>query len=329
LLGWLNRKPLLEHTLPEPVSGKVGLWPKTGSVSLFGDFTVTRSALEKILLSWSTGKDSAWVLHLLAGRNVAGLITSFNTEADRVAMHAVRRSLAEAQARRIGLPLGNVGLPWPCSNAEYEAHMQEVWKRALGGTASATRISTNMTVLDLSSNAGLIGMGLLTINLLLGLLISVRYNPRKQWPHRRINIFRIHNWTAYVAISFILVHPMLLLFMSQPQFRVLDILWPLHSPGQTLYNSLGAVALYTGVFVVITSYFRFSLAHRLWKKFHYVAYVTAAVVMLHGILEDPNLKSLPPDVLDGEKILVEACCVLLIGATAWRVRYALRSKLKN
>ena len=58
-----------------------------------------------------------------------------------------------------------------------------------------------MTVIDLSSDAGLIGMVLLTINLLLGLLISLRFNPRKQWPHRPINIFKIHNWTAYFAIS--------------------------------------------------------------------------------------------------------------------------------
>jgi predicted ferric reductase len=183
-----------------------------------------------------------------------------------------------------------------------------------------------MTAIDLSSNAGLIGMGLLTLNVLLGLLISLRYNPRKKWPHRRVNIFQIHNWTAYIAISFILVHPLLLLFSSEPKFRILDILWPLHSPGQTLYNCLGATALYTALFVVITSYFRLSLAHRLWKNFHYVAYAVAVIVFTHGILEDPNLKSLPPDLLDGEKLLVEGCCALVIGATAWRVRYALRSK---
>jgi len=183
-----------------------------------------------------------------------------------------------------------------------------------------------MSAIDLSSDAGLIGMLLLTINLLLGLLISIRYNPRKHWPHRRINIFQIHNWTAYIAISVILLHPALLLFSSQPRFQVLDIVWPLHSPGETTYNCLGAIALYTALFVVITSYFRLSLAHRLWKKFHYAAYATAAVVFLHGILEDPNLKNLPPDLLDGEKLLIEACCLLVIGATAWRVRYAFRSK---
>jgi diphthamide synthase (EF-2-diphthine--ammonia ligase) len=87
--------------------------------------------LEKILLSWSSGKDSAWALHLLAGRNVVGLITSFNTQASRVAMHGVRRELAEAQAKRAGLPLWNVELPWPCSNTDYEERMRALCDQAL------------------------------------------------------------------------------------------------------------------------------------------------------------------------------------------------------
>jgi uncharacterized protein (TIGR00290 family) len=87
--------------------------------------------LEKILLSWSSGKDSAWALHLLAGRNVVGLITSFNTQASRVAMHGVRRELAQAQAQRTGLPLWSVELPWPCSNVEYEDRMRALCDQAL------------------------------------------------------------------------------------------------------------------------------------------------------------------------------------------------------
>ncbi len=77
----------------------------------------------RVLLSWSSGKDSAWTLHLLRQApdvEVVGLLTTFNEAADRVAMHAVRRSLVEAQARAAGLPLWAVHLPWPCSNAIYE-----------------------------------------------------------------------------------------------------------------------------------------------------------------------------------------------------------------
>jgi len=90
--------------------------------------------MRNVLLSWSSGKDSAWALHLLSQRNdlrVAGLITTFNHAADRVAMHAVRRNLAEAQAARAGLPLWPVELPWPCSNAVYEELMAALCKRAV------------------------------------------------------------------------------------------------------------------------------------------------------------------------------------------------------
>jgi uncharacterized protein (TIGR00290 family) len=89
--------------------------------------------LKKILLSWSSGKDSAWTLHLLRQNpdvRVVALLTSFNAEANRVAMHAVRRALVETQAARIGIPLWAVDLPWPCSNVEYEDRMRAACQRA-------------------------------------------------------------------------------------------------------------------------------------------------------------------------------------------------------
>jgi uncharacterized protein (TIGR00290 family) len=80
----------------------------------------------KILVSWSTGKDSAWTLHVLKQQYpgaAAGLLTTTNEAFDRVAMHAVRRELLEAQADAAGLPLHMLPLPWPCSNAQYESIM--------------------------------------------------------------------------------------------------------------------------------------------------------------------------------------------------------------
>ena len=80
----------------------------------------------KILVSWSTGKDSAWMLHVLNQHYpgaATGLLTTTNQAFDRVAMHAVRRELLEAQAGATGLPLHVVPLPWPCSNERYEAIM--------------------------------------------------------------------------------------------------------------------------------------------------------------------------------------------------------------
>jgi uncharacterized protein (TIGR00290 family) len=83
-------------------------------------------ARTKIWLSWSSGKDSAWALHELRASpdfEVTALLTTINREASRVAMHAVREELLEAQAAAAGLPLVKVPIPSPCSNAEYEQAM--------------------------------------------------------------------------------------------------------------------------------------------------------------------------------------------------------------
>ena len=86
----------------------------------------------KIVLSWSTGKDSAWTLRVLRREHpgaVAGLLTTINEAFDRVAMHAVRRELVSAQAEAVGVPLFAIDLPWPCSNEEYERRMGAAVKR--------------------------------------------------------------------------------------------------------------------------------------------------------------------------------------------------------
>jgi uncharacterized protein (TIGR00290 family) len=90
--------------------------------------------VKRILLSWSSGKDSAWSLHVLRQRaeyEVVGLLTTFNDAAGRVAMHSVRRELAEQQAAAAGLPLWSVPLPWPCSNEQYESLMAQTCARAV------------------------------------------------------------------------------------------------------------------------------------------------------------------------------------------------------
>jgi uncharacterized protein (TIGR00290 family) len=90
----------------------------------------------KLLLSWSSGKDSAWALHRLRQQGefeMVGLLTTFNQAFDRVAMHSTRRALVEAQARAAGLPLHAVPLPWPCSNAHYESAMRQACDTAVAG----------------------------------------------------------------------------------------------------------------------------------------------------------------------------------------------------
>jgi uncharacterized protein (TIGR00290 family) len=90
--------------------------------------------MKRVLLSWSSGKDSAWTLHTLRSDptiELCGLLTTVNTEFDRVAMHGVRRTVLEAQAGAAELPLWVVPLPWPCSNEIYEERMADVCRRAV------------------------------------------------------------------------------------------------------------------------------------------------------------------------------------------------------
>jgi uncharacterized protein (TIGR00290 family) len=87
----------------------------------------------KAILSWSSGKDSAWALHVLRERadvEVVALLTTINQAFDRVAMHAVRTELLRAQAEAAEVPLWPVAIPWPCSNDDYEAAMAAVMARA-------------------------------------------------------------------------------------------------------------------------------------------------------------------------------------------------------
>jgi uncharacterized protein (TIGR00290 family) len=94
----------------------------------------------KILLSWSSGKDSAWSLYKLRQRedvNVVGLLTTINTSFRRVAMHSTRCELLQAQANAARLPLWEVPLPWPCSNDAYEQAMSEICRTAVQQGISA------------------------------------------------------------------------------------------------------------------------------------------------------------------------------------------------
>lgn len=89
--------------------------------------------MKRALLSWSGGKDCAWALERLRGAPVSieVLLTTINEQADRVAMHGVRRELIEEQAHSMGIPLWIAPLPWPCPNARYEQVMAEVCRRAV------------------------------------------------------------------------------------------------------------------------------------------------------------------------------------------------------
>ncbi len=182
----------------------------------------------------------------------------------------------------------------------------------------------DITWIDLTSYVGLLAVGLLSLNVLMGLLLSTRYNPVARWPHRRIPLYDLHNWTGYAALGIVVVHPILLLFSATAKFGLLDILVPFWAPQQPLWNTIGAAAAYALMFVVTTSYFRVRIGIRFWKKLHFVAYAVTAAFFLHSIMTNPNLDDQPVDFTDGGKVFVEICTVLVAAAVAWRVAHGMR-----
>jgi len=181
-----------------------------------------------------------------------------------------------------------------------------------------------LTVLDLSAYVGLLAVGAVTLNLLLGMLMAFRYSPHRSWPHRRFNYFRLHNWSGYMALSVSLLHPAVLLLNKDPRFRLLDLLCPVRSPSQPLENTIGAVALYLLAFVVATSYLRLRLGRQLWKSFHFSIYFAAAALFFHSLSTAPGLKNDPIDWLDGGKLFVESCFLLIASISLLRLRHSRR-----
>ena len=185
------------------------------------------------------------------------------------------------------------------------------------------------TVLDLSAYVGLTAVGAVTLNMLLGTLMAFRYSPVRQWPHRRFNYFRLHNLSGYAALSLAVLHPIVLLFDKTAKFRVLDLLYPVHSPSQPLENTIGAVALYVVAIVVVTSYLRIRLGRRLWKSFHFTIYLAAAALFWHSLFTDPALKNSPVDYLDGGKLFVESCLAIIAILAALRCRHSVRRGVRS
>jgi len=184
------------------------------------------------------------------------------------------------------------------------------------------------SAIDISSVVGLTALGLFTAQILMGLLLSVGYNPIRQWPRQRwIKLFTFHNWLGYIGLTTAFIHPLILLGSTTAGFRLFDILVPIWSPTQPFENTLGAIAFYLIAFVVLTSYFRRVFGRHRWKQLHYTSYGAAVIFFVHGTLADPLLQNRPVDFIDAEKAYVEGCALLVAAATAWR--FARRRHLRR
>jgi predicted ferric reductase len=185
----------------------------------------------------------------------------------------------------------------------------------------------DITLLDLTAYIGLTAVGAITINMLLGIMMAFRYSPVRNWPHRRFNYFRLHSWTGYIALVVTLLHPLPLLLNKSPKFRVLDIIYPVHSPQQPLENTIGAFALYIIALIVVTSYLRIQLGRRTWKAFHFTVYLGAVALFYHSLFTDPDLRGAPIDWLDGGKVFVASCALITFVTSLLRARQARKKSL--
>ena len=178
-----------------------------------------------------------------------------------------------------------------------------------------------MDAKDLTTYFGLAAVYLLGVNVLLGLLMAARYNPWKRWPHRRINLLKLHNWTAYVALALSAAHPIPLLFLDKKRFNLFDIALPISSPEQPTINLLGAIALYLLAFTVVTSIYRAEIGRQRWKPLHYLTYVVALLLVIHGTLTDQHLDDSPVDILDAEKLGIIGIGIVVAAGAYFRFKW--------
>lgn len=190
-----------------------------------------------------------------------------------------------------------------------------------------------ISYLDISAGMGLCATGLLTFNFLLGMMLSTGYKKSPYWKKlpqqvKKLNIDDLHNWTAYVALLFVVMHPLFLLLDKRNKFTVTDIVLPLHAPKQPTIVLLGSLSLLALLIVIITTQkaIKRKMSFRLWKNIHLISYGTALLFLFHGLLMDPELKDRPTDWLDAEKFFSEFCLILLVSASIIRYKYYLRQK---
>ena len=185
-----------------------------------------------------------------------------------------------------------------------------------------------IALLDVSAVLGLFAMVTLTVNVLLGMLLSTGYKAQPLWKKlppwaKKIDVNTIHNWTAYLALLLVLLHPLFLVLDKTTKFTWIDIIYPVNAPKQKLFVVMGTLAMLALITVIITTQKKIKrkISFRAWKNIHLISYATAMLFIVHGLIMDPLLKDRPTDWLDGEKLLVEGCCIILVAATIARIQY--------
>jgi len=190
-----------------------------------------------------------------------------------------------------------------------------------------------MQTIDLSGTLGLIATIVLSLNVLLGMMLSTAYKNKKWWLKfpkkiRAINVNELHNYTAYIALVIVFAHVLIIPLDPSSKFTFIDIFCPLYAPHQSTIVFLGSISLMALLIVIITTQkiIKRKLSFRLWKNIHLISYGTCLLFIVHGLLMDPELKDRSTDWIDAEKLLSEVCGIILIIAFVIRYKYHLAVK---
>ena len=187
---------------------------------------------------------------------------------------------------------------------------------------------TLINTTELSGSFGLIATVVLTCNMLLGMMLSTSF-IKTNWGFKlpakikAVDINNLHNYTAYIALFFVLAHVVLIPLDATTQFTYWDIIWPIHAPHQANIVLIGAISFLALLIVIITTQkgVKRRIGFRIWKRIHLISYVTCLLFVVHGLLMDPLLKDRPTDWIDAEKLLSEICGLVLLFAFVIRYKY--------
>jgi len=190
-----------------------------------------------------------------------------------------------------------------------------------------------MDTIEISGVLGLTAMVVLTLNIVMGILLSTAYKKNAYWQKlpdkiKALKIIDFHNNTAYVALLIVFLHFIIIPLDPSSKFNFTHLLKPLTAPHQPLFVLLGVISFIAILIVVITTQkvIKNKLGTTTWRNIHVISYVTGLLFIVHGLVMDPLLKDRPIDFIDPEKLLVEACALLLIAAFIFRYKYKLSKK---
>ena len=196
---------------------------------------------------------------------------------------------------------------------------------------------SDVNYLDLSNVTGIFATGIISFNLLLGMMISTHYRKFPVWKKyekitRHINVLKIHNYTAFIGFGLVVLHVILLVMDQSSGFTIWSALYPVIAPHQPLFVTLGTLSFIALIVVAFTSVkiSRKALHYKVWKRIHFTSYAVVFLFLIHGIMIDQTLQDKPANPLDGEKMVSNISLLLLMIGGGFRIRYTLRHKhIKN